>query len=213
MSPPNVVTMEGVNKRYPTAKGDDVVAVTDVSFEVRRKETLAIVGPSGCGKSTLLRLIAGVDTPSDGRIERERSDGRFVVDGRDLDQFTSDMKSAHATVIAEHEFELVNDANLKYLREHLPQEWLDVDDAIESYSAATVMIVLSLLLRLAQDTRATLFSDQFFQEFAEAVDPVLSGTIPPLSPRQQREIMNLRNWIRIHYQLSGLQSSSPSGEQ
>ncbi len=79
MSPPNVVTMEGVNKRYPTAKGDDVVAVTDVSFEVRRKETLAIVGPSGCGKSTLLRLIAGVDTPSDGRIERERSDGRFVV--------------------------------------------------------------------------------------------------------------------------------------
>ena len=101
----------------------------------------------------------------------------------------------------------------EYLREHLPQEWLDVDDAIESYSAATVMIVLSLLLRLAQDTRATLFSDQFFQEFAEAVDPVLSGTIPPLSPRQQREIMNLRNWIRIHYQLSGLQSSSPSGEQ
>ena len=34
----------------------------------------------------------------------------------------------------------------EYLREHLPQEWLDVDDAIESYSAATVMIVLSLLL-------------------------------------------------------------------
>ena len=74
MSPPNVVTMEGVNKRYPTAKGDDVVAVTDVSFEVRRKETLAIVGPSGCGKSTLLRLIAGVDH-SKQRKDRARAVG------------------------------------------------------------------------------------------------------------------------------------------
>ena len=83
----------------------------------------------------------------------------------------------------------------EYLREHLPPEWLDVDDALESYSAATVMIVLSLLLRLAQDTRATLFSDQFFQEFAETVDPVLSGTIPPLSPRQQREILG--NYTQI----------------
>ena len=55
----------------------------------------------------------------------------------------------------------------EYLREHLPQEWLDVDDAIESYSAATVMIVLSLLLRLAQDTRATLFSDQFFHSHVQ----------------------------------------------
>ena len=79
MTSARVVTMEGVAKRYSTAKGEDVDAVTDVSFEVRRGETLAIVGPSGCGKSTLLRLIAGVDSPTEGRIERERSDGRFVV--------------------------------------------------------------------------------------------------------------------------------------
>ena len=50
---------------------------------------------------------------------RRLRDGRIVADGRELGQFTSDMRSAHATVIAEHEFELVNDANLKYLREHL----------------------------------------------------------------------------------------------
>ena len=79
MSPSSVVTMGGVGKVYPTAKRGDVIALTDISLEVRREETLAIVGPSGCGKSTLLRLIAGLDDPTEGTIERESPDAGFVV--------------------------------------------------------------------------------------------------------------------------------------
>lgn len=42
--------------------------VDDVSLDVERGSFVAIVGPSGCGKSTLLNMIAGLITPSEGRV-------------------------------------------------------------------------------------------------------------------------------------------------
>jgi peptide/nickel transport system ATP-binding protein len=44
-------------------------AVDDVSLEVERGETLGLVGESGCGKSTVARLIVGLYTPTEGRVE------------------------------------------------------------------------------------------------------------------------------------------------
>ena len=44
-------------------------AVDDVTLEIERGETLALVGESGCGKSTVARLIAGLYAPSSGRVE------------------------------------------------------------------------------------------------------------------------------------------------
>jgi NitT/TauT family transport system ATP-binding protein len=74
-----VVALEKVSKHYKTVKGNEVQAVKEVSLSVEREETVAIVGPSGCGKSTLLRLIAGVEQPSGGKIERETTGSRFIV--------------------------------------------------------------------------------------------------------------------------------------
>lgn len=48
---------------------DDHVVLDDVSFEVRRGETVVIMGGSGCGKSTTLRMVTGLDRPDAGSIK------------------------------------------------------------------------------------------------------------------------------------------------
>ena len=52
-----------VVRAFPSKGGPDLVAITDITFDVRPKEFVAIVGPSGCGKSTVLNLTAGLDQP------------------------------------------------------------------------------------------------------------------------------------------------------
>jgi multiple sugar transport system ATP-binding protein len=75
-------TLDGVTKRY---EGDDssVVAVDDLSIDIRDGEFLVLVGPSGCGKSTTLRTIAGLETVSEGSI---RIGDRDVTDVKAKDR-------------------------------------------------------------------------------------------------------------------------------
>src|SRR5437763_1345905 len=58
------VLVRGLTKKF----SPESAAVEDVSFEVKDREFLTLLGPSGCGKSTTLRMIAGLETPTAGRI-------------------------------------------------------------------------------------------------------------------------------------------------
>jgi putative ABC transport system ATP-binding protein len=68
------VRVEGLSKRYKMA-AEEVHALHESSWEVRKGAAVAIMGPSGCGKTTLLNLLGGVDRPTTGRI---------LIDGQDL---------------------------------------------------------------------------------------------------------------------------------
>ena len=62
--------VQSVSKQFGSA-----TVVSDLNLSIRRNEFFALLGSSGCGKSTLLRIMAGLETPTQGRI---------VLDGQDI---------------------------------------------------------------------------------------------------------------------------------
>lgn len=66
----DLVVFDRVQKSF-----DTFVAVKDMSFTIGKGEFVAIMGPSGCGKTTTLRMLAGLETPTQGEI---RLDGRVM---------------------------------------------------------------------------------------------------------------------------------------
>jgi len=87
-----IIKIRGLKKYFPIKRGvlrrkvGDVKAVDDISFDIKRGETLGLVGESGCGKSTAGRTILRLHEPTAGRVE---------FNGRDLtDLSKSEMRRA-----------------------------------------------------------------------------------------------------------------------
>ncbi|WP_292774835.1 ABC transporter ATP-binding protein, partial [Microbacterium sp. UBA6741] len=71
----NIVEIENLTKVYPVrGRGEDFVAVDDVSLVIPRGETVAIVGESGSGKTTTARMLLKVIEPTSGLIRYEGKD-------------------------------------------------------------------------------------------------------------------------------------------
>lgn len=68
-----VLELNNVHKVYNTTNVE-VHAVNGVDLDFEEGEFAAIVGPSGSGKTTLLNMIGGLDTPSEGKIEVNKTD-------------------------------------------------------------------------------------------------------------------------------------------
>lgn len=78
------IAVSGLAKRVADASGE-LTILHEVDFTVQKAETLAIVGASGSGKSTLLGLLAGLDTPSAGKV---------MLDGVDIYALDEDGRAA-----------------------------------------------------------------------------------------------------------------------
>jgi putrescine transport system ATP-binding protein len=65
-----LLQIEGIVKKFDTFR-----AVDRLSLDIKAGEFFALLGPSGCGKTTLLRMLAGFETPDEGRI---------LLDGKDI---------------------------------------------------------------------------------------------------------------------------------
>lgn len=75
-----ILRVENLSKVYGEGS-TKVVALDNLSLNVKKGEFVAIVGPSGSGKSTLLHLLGGVDRPTSGKV---------FIDGKDIYEYTDD---------------------------------------------------------------------------------------------------------------------------
>ncbi|MBP3222455.1 MAG: ABC transporter ATP-binding protein [Actinomycetaceae bacterium] len=64
-----IESVKGVSKIYQTGHGENIKALDNVSFEVRKGEIVGLMGPSGCGKSTLLGILGLTKKPSEGQVK------------------------------------------------------------------------------------------------------------------------------------------------
>ena len=74
MSP--LLSIQGVSRTFVSPKGQTTQALLPVDFDVAENDFVTILGPSGCGKSTMLRIVAGLDSPTSGRV---------LLDGRPVE--------------------------------------------------------------------------------------------------------------------------------
>ena len=70
----SLISIEHVSKVY-RRDSHQIPVLEDIKLEIGKGDFVALMGPSGSGKTTLLNLIAGIDTPTAGRI---------IIDGRDI---------------------------------------------------------------------------------------------------------------------------------
>lgn len=94
----NILELKHITKLYP-----GVVALNDVSLEVRRGEILALVGENGAGKSTLIKTCSGAITPTQGEI---------VINGKSFTGMTPQTSEQNGIGAIYQEFNLVGDLSV-----------------------------------------------------------------------------------------------------
>jgi len=72
----SLLSLRGITKKY-----GKVTALNKVNLEILERDLLAIIGPNGAGKTTLLKIMAGIETPTEGEIVYK---GKEITDNLDV---------------------------------------------------------------------------------------------------------------------------------
>lgn len=75
-----MIRISNLNKRFASRSGEPISALAGVNLDVADGEFISVVGPSGCGKTTLLRILAGLESNTNGELSIA---GRAVNGPRD----------------------------------------------------------------------------------------------------------------------------------
>ena len=152
------IAMRGITKRFP-----GVVALDDVSLEVRCGEVHAICGENGAGKSTLMKILSGVQRPDAGELEVRGRPARFAG--------TRDAEAAGIAIIHQ-ELNLVEElsaaANVFLGRERRTPLGL-LDDAAMERETAALLAELECPVDPRTPAAALRVGDQQLLEIAKAL--------------------------------------------
>lgn len=130
---------------------EEVVALSDVSFEIRSGESVGLIGRNGSGKTTLLRLIAGVLSPSGGTLLTSGSVASLLelgagfhpdFSGRDNVYLNASLHGLSRAYVREHLDEIVSFAEMSHA----------IDLPVRTYSAGMyVRLGFSVAIHLSRD--------------------------------------------------------------
>jgi ribose transport system ATP-binding protein len=181
------VVMRGITKRFP-----GVVALADVTLEVRRGELHAICGENGAGKSTLMKILSGVYQPDQGVLEIGGRPVRFAA--------TRDAERAGIAIIHQ-ELALVEDlsvaANVFLGREKRTPLGL-LDDRAMQDECGRLLAALECQVSPAARTGSLRVGDQQLVEIAKALSLEASIVVmdEPTSALTESESARLERTIR-----------------
>ncbi len=183
------VTLSNVSKVYD----DNVLAVKDVSLSVEDGEFVVVVGPSGCGKSTTLRMIAGLETVTDGEIAIGES---VVNDVRPQDRniamvFQSYALYPHMTVRENMSF------GLRLSGEYDDQIDQRVDEAAELLEISDLMDDLPKQLSGGQQQRVALGRAIVRDPEVFLMDEPLSNLDAKLRTQMRTEIQRIQEELDV----------------
>ena len=127
------LSLKNVAKRY-----GNVTVLEDINLEIERGELIVFVGPSGCGKSTLLRMIAGLETISDGDLS---------IDGQPMNDVPSSQRGI-AMVFQSYALypHMTVRQNMSFALEIAKKTKVEIDEAVDR--AAEALKLTPLLNRL-----------------------------------------------------------------